>query len=343
MDMKQSNDTEILVLVTPHFNLAATMAFLDPFRAANYLVGQQLFRWHMASTVGGHCRASNGLSIAVDQLEKANPERPEIVAVSSSWTPERYSVKPLLSIIRRYARSGSYVAGLDTAAFILADAGLLEGKCATVHYEHIDAFAEKYPEITVSEDLFVNEGRVGTCCGGTAAGDYALFLMRGIVGDALTNDCAKYLFHHNLRAPGAHQTDDQLEPLGNTAPPTVRKAIEVMEKNLETTISIPELCIAAGVSQRQLNRLFRSYVKVSPQQYYRDIRLDRARGLVTQTELPISEVALASGFANQVYFSRAYKTRFGVSATRDRVEGRVPFEFRAWPMYRSNKHIQRGE
>lgn len=337
MQKKQPDVTEILVLVTPHFNLAATMTFLDPFRAANYLAGKTHFRWCLASEGQETCRASNGVEIAVEPLEAQRQARPDIVLVSSSWTPEAFANEALLSVLRKYARSGSYIGGIDTAAFILAQAGLLNGRRATVHYEHIDAFGERFPEVEVSEELFVNEGRVGTCCGGVAAGEFALFLMRALVGDALTNDCAKYLFHSHLRGPGVHQTDDHLEPLGNTAPPKVRKAVEIMERHLEVPISIPELCEAAGISQRQLNRLFRDYVKTSPQQYYRDIRLDRARGLVTQTELPISEVALASGFSSQVHFSRAYKARFGLSATRDRIEGRVPFEFRAWPMYRPEK------
>ena len=181
-----------------------------------------------------------------------------------------------------------------------------------------------------------------SCCCGVAAGEFALFLLHGFVGDALTNDCAKYLFYNNLRGAGTHQTDGQLEPLGNTAPPKVRAAIAIMERHLETLISIPDLCKQAGVSQRQLNRLFQAYVKTSPQLYYRDIRLDRSRGLVTQTELPISEIAQASGFPSHVHFSRAYKKRFGLSPRQDRVEGRVPFEFRAWPMYRP-AFVKNGE
>jgi len=88
------------------------------------------------------------------------------------------------------------------------------------------------------------------------------------------------------------------------------------------------------MSQRQLDRLFQRYVGRSPVIYYRDIRLDRARGLVTQTDMRLAEVALASGFASPVHFSRAYRDRFGVPPRKDRIEGRIPFEYRAWPMYR---------
>jgi AraC family carnitine catabolism transcriptional activator len=79
--------------------------------------------------------------------------------------------------------------------------------------------------------------------------------------------------------------------------------------------------------------LFAEYVNKSPVLYYRDIRLDRARCLVTQTDMKLADIAVASGFVSQAHFSRIYSERFGLAPSRDRVEGRVPFEFRAWPMH----------
>ncbi|MEM7178562.1 MAG: GlxA family transcriptional regulator [Pseudomonadota bacterium] len=334
MRRRQPDPIEILFLVTPHFNLASTMAFLDPFRVANYLGGRVHFTWRMAAEQGGMCRASNGLAIEVEPLDAVKRSLPRLAVVTSSWTPEAFASAPLLALIRRWSRSGCYLGGIDTGAFILAEAGLLNARRATVHYEHIDAFGERFPDVDLCEDLFVEEDGLGTCCGGAASMDFALALLRELAGDALANDCAKYLFHTTVRGPGTHQTDPHLEPLGNTAPPKVRRAIEIMERHLETPISIAEVCRQTDISQRQLHRLFQACVRTSPQLYYRDIRLDRARGLVTQTELAMSEVALASGFANQVHFSRAYRARFGIPPSRDRIEGRVPFEFRAWPMHR---------
>lgn len=334
MPSRTSDPIDVFLLVTPHFNLASTMAFLDPFRVANYLDGRMHFRWRMASEHGGLCRASNGLAVEVEPLEALKQATPRLAVVTSSWTPEAFTSPSLLSLIRRLSRSGSYLGAIDTGAFILAEAGLLGGRRATVHYEHIDAFGERFPDVDLCEDLFVHGDGLGTCCGGAASADFSLALLRELVGDALANDCAKYLFHNRVRGPGTHQTDPLVEPLGNTMPAKIREAIEIMEKHLETPISIAEVCRLADISQRQLHRLFQAYVKTSPQLYYRDIRLDRARGLVTQTELSVSEVALASGFSNQVHFSRAYRARFGLPPSRDRIEGRVPFEFRAWPMHR---------
>ncbi|MGE0213822.1 MAG: GlxA family transcriptional regulator, partial [Parvibaculaceae bacterium] len=181
-----------------------------------------------------------------------------------------------------------------------------------------------------------------TCSGGLAAADLALQIVRTRHGDALANAAARYIFHPGLRPQGTPQNPASVEPLGHSTPGAVRRAIEEMERNLEDPLSIPELCRRVGRSQRQIDRLFARYVGKSPTLYYRDIRLDRARGLVTQTELSMSEIAVASGFSSQVHFSKAYRERFRISPRSDRVEGRIPFEFRAWPMHRQ-RPLTNGE
>jgi len=328
---------KILIVVTPHFNMAATMGFVDPFRVANYLDGTSRFRWQIVSERGGPCPASNGTELCTIPLAEVHGQRSDIVIVSSSWAPEMHSSTPLHAALWRWAGQGATLGALDTGAFILAQAGLLKGKRATVHYEHIDAFGEMYPDIGLSEELFVFDGNRISCAGGSAAVDFALNILRGALGDAQANAAARYLFHPCVRPAGSLQNAGPIEPLGNTAPRAVKRAIALMEKNLETPLPIAEICDATGISHRQLNRLFQTYVKKTPALYYRDIRLDRARGLVTQTEMAMAQVALASGFASQVHFSRAYRDRFGLPPRRDRIEGRVPFEFRAWPLHRKAK------
>lgn len=337
MDPLTRAPLNLLVLITPHFNMSATAGFLDPFRAANYLEGRGLVRWQILSERGGPCPASNGMVIETRPLAELRETRPDMVIVSSSWTPEANRSKQLHSTLWRWARQGATLGGLDTGAFILAEAGLLDGRRATVHYEHIDAFGEMYPACALTEDLFVYDGNRITCCGGGAAVDFALNILRGTHGDDIANAAARYVFHQSVRPAGSQQNVEAFEPLGNSAPGAVRRAIAEMERHLEQPLPLPEISDLAGVSQRQLERLFQTYVGKTPALYYRDIRLDRARGLVTQTEMPLSQVAMASGFASQVHFSRSYKERFGLPPREDRVEGRVPFEFRAWPMHRPSR------
>jgi len=323
----------IHIALTPDFNMAATMGFVDPFRAANYLEGQALFRWRFLSEQGGALRASNGTLLETQSLAELGA-KPDLFLLSSSWTPETHGTSALMAALRSAARHKAMLGGLDTGAFILAEAGLLNGHRATVHYEHIDALQELYPEIDVVEALSVLDGDRLTCCGGVAAVEFALHILQRWHGSALANAAARYIFAPNLRAPGAPQNPQEAEPLGATVPSAVRRVIKLMEENLETPLPIGALCAQTEISHRQLDRLFAQYLGKAPALYYRDIRLDRARGLVTQTTLSMSEIAYASGFSSQVHFSRAYKARFGLPPTRDRVEGRIPFEFRAWPMHR---------
>lgn len=324
---------EIAVVVTPRFNLGATVGFLDPLRAANYLEGRPLFRWQVVAPEPGPTPASNGFTIEAGGLSDILSP-PALGIVSASWAPEDHYGPPLDATLRRWARFGATVGGLDTGAFILAAAGLLKGRRATVHYEHMDAFAELYPETDLAEDLFVMDGDRITAAGGAAAADLGLQIVRAARGEALANAAARYLFHERLRPPGERQNPERIEPLGARAPEPLRAAIAIMERNLEEPAPIPAIAAEVGLSQRQLERLFATFVQKSPLAYYRDIRLDRARGLVTQTEIPLWEVGLACGFTSPEHFSRAYRARFGLPPRKDRVEGRVPFEFRAWPMHR---------
>lgn len=336
MDIAADSQTRILIVVTPNFNMAATVGMIDPFRAANYLQGRNLFRWTIVSEAGGKCLASNGLSLETQSLSDVAEERFDIVLVSSSWTPESHGNAKLHGALRRRYKQGAVLGGLDTGAFILARAGLLDGRRATVHYEHLDAFGELFPDVISSEDICVFDGQVITCCGGVAAIDFAVTIIQGISGDALANASARYIFKGTIRQPETRQNSELVEPIGGTVPKAIKAATDQMERHLETPISIPDLCRKINVSQRQLDRLFSQYVRKTPALYYRDIRLDRARGLVTQTEMPLAEVAQASGFRSHVHFSRVYKERFGLTPSRDRIDGRVPFEFRAWPMFRKS-------
>src|SRR5579885_530468 len=215
----------LLLIVTPNFNLAATVGFLDPFRASNYLDGSILFRWDIASAAGGDVIASNGLSLRTKALHEVKGQPQDVVIVSSSWAPETHNSAPLHGALLRWARAGATLGALDTGAFILAEAGLLRGRRATTHYEHIDSLKELYPETEVTEDLFVFDGKRITCCGGSAAMDFALHIIRSMHGDSLANAAARYLFHQSLRPHGTSQNPSSIEPLGSTAPSVLKQAI----------------------------------------------------------------------------------------------------------------------
>ncbi|WP_282605412.1 GlxA family transcriptional regulator [Pelagibius sp. Alg239-R121] len=332
---EEGTSCRIGMLLLPGFNSMAANAFLDPFRAANYLRAATAYDWPILSLDGGEVTASNGLTIAktIPMAAAGAAWDLDFLVVNASWNPEQFRTQPLQGWLRRLSRQGVVMCAIDTGAFVLAQAGLLSGYRAAVHYEHIAAFRELFPDSLMDESLFVFDRDRLTCCGGMAAADMALEIIRLQQGLDVANAAGRYIFHERLRSGDEGQLPTTREPVGYAAPARLRDAIVLMERNLEQPLTIGAIVSQLGLSQRQLERLFRTHTGVSPVRYYVDVRLDRARGLVTQTELPIVDVAAACGFGSAVQFTRTYKRRFGLAPSRDRIEGRVPFQFRSFPSH----------
>lgn len=324
---------KIGMLLLDGFNSLATNAFVDPFRCANYLSSTRFYDWTFLGFDSETAMASNG--IAVSQLAPVRTLKSDfdLLVISTSWNVERFRQPALLNWLRGQAKKGVTLCGIDTGSFVLGFAGLLKSRNAAVHYEHIAAFRETFPDTNMGEDLFVIDGDRLTSCGGSAASDLALEILRLQQGIDIANAAARYIFHERLRSGQEGQLPERSEPIGYAAPKKLREAIVLMERNLEHLLTIGDVAGLVDLSQRQLERLFKTHTGVSPVRYYLDVRLDRARGLVTQTELPIVDIAVACGFTSNAQFSRAYKSRFGLAANRDRIEGRVPFQFRSFPSH----------
>ncbi len=332
-DPKDKPSFNIGLLLLDGFNAMAMQAFVDPFRCANYLRGSKLYDWSYLSVDGDDVVASNGLTMGNLTNAVTSTGNFDLLVINSSWGVERFDKAPWLSWLREQAQRGTTLLGIDTGAFVLAYAGLLLRKRAAVHYEHIAAFRELFPDIAMGEDLFVIDGDRLTCAGGLAATDMALEIIRLQQGIELTNAASRYIFHERLRPGDEGQFPDRREPVGYAAPAKLREAIILMERNLEQPLSIGDIARKNALSQRQLERLFQQHSGITPVRYYLDVRLDRARGLVTQTELPIVDIAVACGFSGSAQFSKAYRRRFANTPSRDRIEGRVPFQFRSFPSH----------
>ena len=311
----------------------AAQAFLDPFRAANYIHGQTLYEWEFLSLHGKWVNASNGTTSKADKIYSQASDRLDALVINASWAPERFQQKPLQRWLGQLSRKQVLLIGLDTGAFVMAFAGLLEGFRAAVHYEHVEAFRELFPGIQVEQRLFVTDHNRITCCGGLASAHLALQVIQHGNGLALANAAAQYIFLERLRGGDEEQLSHTHEPVGYSVPDRIRQAMLLMERNLEDPLLLPEIARHLDISQRQLERLFRQYTGITPMRYYINFRLDRARGLITQTEMSIVEIASACGFSSAEHLARAYKNRFSIAPSKDRIEGRIPFQFRAFPRF----------
>jgi len=302
--------------LVPRFSMMAFSSAVEPLRAANLLSGRNLYRWQVFSRDGGPVQASNGMVL---QTEPAFAEatRVETLFLCASYDPEATMDRQTLAWLRRMPVAGTRLGAVDTGAWFLAHAGLLDGHRATVHWEWRDAFAEKFPQVDTRLSLFeIDRGRI-TCAGATAALDMMLHLIGLEFGPKLAVDISEQFIHERIRPPDDMQRMALGKRLGVTDP-TMEAVIRAMENSLEEPLRAPALARIAGTSERQLERLFRRALGVTPVQYYLDLRLRRARVLLTQTRLPVMEVAMACGFASAGHFARAYRGRFGMSPRVDR-------------------------
>ncbi|RBO53170.1 GlxA family transcriptional regulator [Rhodovulum sp. BSW8] len=289
---------------------------IEPFRIANRMAGQTLYRWRLAGEGGGEAACSNGSRVLLDiGLEPLG--RDEIVIVCGGIDVQKATTRTLVGWLRREARKGLIVAGLCTAAHALARAGLLDGKRATIHWENQDGFLEDFPEIELTRSVFVIDGNRMTTAGGTASIDLALTLIAQTHGQDLANAVADQLIYSSIR------TDQDTQRLSiptriGVRHPKLSQVIQVMEKNLEDPISPATLARDVGMSTRQLERLFRRYLNRSPKRYYMELRLSKARNLLMQTDMSVINVALACGFASPSHFSKCYRAHYDTTPYRER-------------------------
>jgi transcriptional regulator GlxA family with amidase domain len=225
--------------------------------------------------------------------------------------------KKLLGWLRREARKGPPVAGLCTAAFTLAKAGLLDGKRATIHWENQDSFAEEFPDVELTKSVFVVDDKRLTTAGGTSSIDLMLQLIADDNDEQLANAVADQLIYSSIRTDQDTQRLSVPTRIG-VRHPKLSQVIQIMEQNIEEPISPSILAKDVGMSTRQLERLFRRYLNRSPKRYYMELRLQKARNLLMQTDMSVINVALACGFASPSHFSKCYRAHYDTTPYRER-------------------------
>ena len=303
-------------VLMPEFTLICFASAMEALRIANRMAGATLYDWRVLSEGGGPVASSSGIALPVDDdLDEVG--RDDTVILCSGLHVQAATSKRLLSWLRREARKGPVIGGLCTAAWTLARAGLLDGKRATIHWENQDSFAEEFTATDLTKSVYVIDGRRMTAAGGTASIDMMLRIIATDFGEELAAAVADQLIHGSIRADKDVQRLSVPTRIG-TRHPRLSSVILRMEKNLEEPISPASLAKDVGMSTRQLERLFRRYVHRSPKRYYMELRLQKARNLLMQTDMSVIEVALACGFTSPSHFSKCYRAHYGTTPYRER-------------------------
>ncbi|MDR3507177.1 MAG: GlxA family transcriptional regulator [Caulobacteraceae bacterium] len=303
-------------LTLPNYSMIACANAIEPLRMANRLTGRPDYEWRILSLDGQPISASNGLTLGPTAALEAREPLDAIFVCGG--VDVRLSVgRPLKAALRRLARGGMTLGALCTGTFALAEAGLLNGRRCAVHWEDLDAIREEFPDIEFVQDLYAIDGDRLTCTGGVAPLDMMLHLIGARFGRDLAGRISQQFILDRSRA-GEERQPSRAAAEAVAGHPALARAVRLMEERIEDPLPAARLAEFAGVSARQLERLFKERLGQTPGAFALSLRLDRARALLRQTALPITDVALASGFNSPTHFSSAYRRRFGRSPRAER-------------------------
>ena len=298
----------IAIFVVPKFSLMDFAAVIEAQRIANRMSGRELYSWHVLSKDGRPVAASNGIVMNAE-APLAEAGRYDQLIVSAGMEGHAYNDKEVFAQLRRIARRGMNIGAMNLGSYLLARSGLLDGYRCTVHWENLSGFIEAFPQLEVTSELFEIDRDRFTCSGGIAAFDLMLHLITAQHGFALATSVSDQFLHERIRDKRDRQRMALPARLG-IRHPKLLAAIRRMEENLEEPVSRAELARTVKVSARQLERLFRKYLARTPTRFYLELRLDKARHLLQQTEMTVLDVALACGFVSASHFSKCYRERF---------------------------------
>jgi transcriptional regulator GlxA family with amidase domain len=303
-------------LLLERFTLIAFAGAIEPLRLANRMAGRQLYEWRVVTPDGRPVSASNGVTVAAEGGLEPLDKNVTVIVVGGVNVRQAIT-RPVLTWLRREARRGLPVGAVCTGAQVIAEAGLLDGRRCTIHWENRDGFEEEFPEIELTHNVFVVDRDRYTAAGGAASTDLMLKLIAMRHGTPLATLVADQMIHTSIRSDRDEQRLSIPARIG-IRHPRLAAVIHRMEAHIEEPISPMLLARDAGMSTRQLERLFRRYLNRSPKRYYMELRLARARNLLMQTDMSVIAVAMACGFASPSHFSKCYRALYRTTPYRER-------------------------
>jgi len=311
----------VTVLVLPGASMMTVAATLDPMRGANRVSRRQLFDWLVVTPDGGPATLSCGIPLA-GQGALHEGLRGDLLLIVAGFDARRLADTRLLAALRRLIPRFAAVGGIESGSWVMARAGLLEGRAATTHWEDLEDFSAAFPGIEVRADRFVIDGNLVSAGGASPTFDLMLHLIRARHGQRTAMEVASLFVYDEAHAPGDAQPLVSLGRLKATEP-RVAHAIRIMEQSVERPVTVAAIARRLGLSVRTLETQFRRTLGETPAAYFAKLRLQTARRLVVDTALPMREIAIRTGFSSLSAFSRAFRAHAGVSGQQLRRQARA--------------------
>jgi transcriptional regulator GlxA family with amidase domain len=292
-------------IALPGFQVMS-FAALSVFEFANKEMGEPAYDVRVLSETGGSIRSSIGISVATEPFDDTNFDTLIVggSAVVGSLTPG------VIKFLRQALGRSRRVASTCVGAFILAEAGLLDGRRATTHWNRARELQARFPKVKVEEDrIFIIDGPVWTSAGMTAGIDLALAMIEKDLGADVARAVARKLVVYHRRAGGQSQFSAllELEPKSDR----IQSALAYAKRNLDTPLTVGQLAEAAHLSPRQFSRAFRAETGQSPAKAVENLRVEAARLMMEQSRHPIDVIARQTGFADRDRMRRAFLRVFG--------------------------------
>ena len=297
------------ILIFPGFPMMAFSAVIEPMRAANTLAGKPLYEWSVVGSDEGTIRASNGIVVTPDFFAQNAPVADYIV-VCSGGDADRLEATHPLTWIRKSLRNGGNIGSVADGAFYLGRAGLLDGFSCTLHWQSQPAFAEAFPNLKLERAIYVIDRTRFTSAGGIGALDMMLDLIALHHGADLARGVAEWFVHDRIRA-STDRERLQLRMRTGIRDDLVLDAVAQLEADQEGPISIAAVARRLGIAIERLERAFKAELGLLPAEYYKRLKLQRARDLLEHSAMSVREIGLASGYTSFSAFVRAFRTLYG--------------------------------
>ena len=290
--------TQISILLFDRFSNHCLANVLEPLRAANDLSSQQVFEWNIVVLGGQRVRSSSGLRLEADaQLADM---RGDILMVMPSYGFLTHANVTSSRALRAAARRFDILAGLDTGSWLLAEAGLLDGYRATIHWDELDRFSERFSDIDVQKEAVIYDRDRITCGGASTAFALAMQMIEKQHGAAL-----------RLRVEHLFSGAYAQRPVRRGG--IAARAVDLMRAHIEEPLQIAQLAQQLGRSQKHLEQQMLARLGAAPQVIYRRIRLERAWQLSLDTTISVAEISVRCGYQDASAMTRAFRSEYGTT------------------------------
>ena len=320
-DMQLNEPQHCYFLLVPDFTHLAFSRAIEPLRLANLMSGQELYRWSLMSKNGQHQTCSTGTTLMIDSGFRQVDRGDRLFVVAGANIKQHVS-PCLVDYLRRQSRHGVRLGAVCSASYILAKAGLLDGRSCAIHWAYHDIMAEEFPDVRLQRSVYVSDESIISTVVGPAAADLMLHLLAEAHGAELAGLVADQMVYNSVRSGVAEQRLSFSARFGMRNHKIIR-AFRIMENHVEDRLSTTEIAGELGITVHQLQRLFNRFIGKSPTRVYAEIRLDKARNLLLQTDMSVTEASVACGFGSTSNFSRSYRDYFGHSPKSEGIRQQI--------------------